>query len=45
MPIGGATDCVELAAQSDLITIQAAKLPNRMERELAAAAEGGGSWK
>lgn len=44
-PIGGATDCAELAAQSGLITIQAAKLPNRMERELEAAGEGGASWK
>lgn len=39
-PTGGATDCAELVVQRGLIKTGAAKLLNRMEREVKAAAEG-----
>lgn len=45
VPTGGATDCAELPAQIGVIEPGAAKLRNRMEREVKAAVEGWGSWK
>lgn len=45
VPIGGATDCAELAVKRGLTKTQAAKLVNRTERDVKIAVEGWGSWK